>query len=595
MKKLLTIAVAALMTLTLVGCGGSDSSASKLVVGTLEMNGDFVEGITNNSYDKDVRDLIHGYNPVVVDADGVLQWQTQVLAEEPKAVENEDGTKTYTVKIKNDLKWNDGEAITAKDYVISYLARSSKEWTAIGGSGQATDLVGFEAYNEGKTEEFEAIKLIDDYTFSATIKAEKLPYYWDKSFVWVYPMPVHVIAKDVEFKTGEKGGVAIAKEDMANIATYIKDEYVKNPTVTCGAYKFISFQDKQVSLEKNENFIGDYRGELPKIDQIVIKTVNADKDVDTLIAGEVDIVNGVVEGEKIEKAEADDNIQTSVYARNGYGNMPIATYYGATKEVEVRHALAYLVDTTKIATAAMGSYGLPCYSDYGAAQKVYVDNKEWVNENLNKYAYSVENANAELDKSSYRFEADGKTPFDAAKASEDYLRYNEKGEVLTISHCGSENNAITDNIKTQLLENAPKAGVKYESTITDFASLLDAYYAKGTGDVTYNVYNMATGYSEVPDPEADNHSKWASNLGGYNSTGIADAELDKCIENIKACTTEEEYEAAWKEYQKRWNYLLPMIPTYTNNYYDFANKKVVGFKTTPFRNWANEICLYSID
>ena len=157
MKKLLTIAVAALMTLTLVGCGGSDSSTSKLVVGTQEMNGDFVEGITNNSYDKDVRDLIHGYNPVIVDTDGVLQWQTQVLAEEPKAVENEDGTKTYTVSIKKDLKWNDGEAITAKDYVIAYLARSSKEWTAIGGSGQATDLVGFEAYNEGKTDEFEAI------------------------------------------------------------------------------------------------------------------------------------------------------------------------------------------------------------------------------------------------------------------------------------------------------------------------------------------------------------------------------------------------------------------------------------------------------
>ena len=92
MKKLLTIAVAALMTLTLVGCGGSSSSASKLVVGTNEMNGDFVEGITNNSYDKDIRDLIHGYNPVVVDADGVLQWQTVVLDGEPTAVENADGT-----------------------------------------------------------------------------------------------------------------------------------------------------------------------------------------------------------------------------------------------------------------------------------------------------------------------------------------------------------------------------------------------------------------------------------------------------------------------------------------------------------------------
>ena len=219
MKKLLTIAVAALMTLTLVGCGGSGSSASKLVVGTQEMNGDFVEGITNSSYDKDVRDLIHGYSPVVVDADGVLQWQTTVLAEDPTGVMNEDGTKTYTVKIKNDLKWNDGENITAKDYVLPIVLRSSKEWTAVGGSGQADSLVGFEAYNEGKTDEFEGVSLIGDYSFSVTIKAEKLPYYWDKSYVWVYPMPSHVIAKDVAIANGDKG-VKVAAEDMANIATF---------------------------------------------------------------------------------------------------------------------------------------------------------------------------------------------------------------------------------------------------------------------------------------------------------------------------------------------------------------------------------------
>lgn len=595
MKKLLTIAVAALMTLSLVGCGGSGSSAeSKLVVGTLEMNGDFVEGLTNNSYDKDVRDLIHGYNPVVVDADGVLQWQTQVLDGDPVIVENDDKTKTYTVKIKNDLKWNDGTNITAKDYVVAYMLRSSDEWSAAGGSGQATTFVGFDEYFEGKTEEFAGVKLVDDYSFSVTVKADELPYYWDKSFVWVYPMPTHVIADGIEIANGETG-VKIANDDMTTIATYVKDNYTPNPTVSCGAYKFISYENKQVQLAKNENFIGDYRGETPKIDTIVIKTVNADKDVDTLIAGEVDVVNGVIEGEKIEKAQADENIQTSVYARNGYGNMPIATYYGATQEVEVRHAIAYLVDTNKIATAAMGSYGLPCYSDYGAAQKVYVDNKEWVNENLNTYAYSVEKANEELDKSSYRFEADGATPFDSAKASADYLRYNDKGEALVIKHCGSENNPITDNIKVQLTENAPKVGMKYESTITDFASLLDAYYGKHKSDNMYNIYNMATGYSEVPDPEADNHSKWADSLGGYNSTGIADAELDAAIEKIQASTTEDEYEAAWKEYQLRWNYLLPMIPTYTNNYYDFANKKVAGFVTTPFRNWANEICLYSIE
>lgn len=128
--------------------------------------------------------------------------------------------------------------------------------------------------------------------------------------------------------------------------------------------------------------------------------------------------------------------------------MPISCYYGATKDVNVRQALAYIVDTNKVAQAAMGAYGKPCYSDYGAAQKVYIDNKEWVDKNLNTYSFSIANANKALDKSDYKYEKDGKTPFVHKKASKDYLRYNSKGEVLLISHLGSEKNTITGQYQT---------------------------------------------------------------------------------------------------------------------------------------------------
>ena len=120
MKKLLTLAVAALMTVSLAGCGSSKAE-NKLVVGQDKMNGEFIEGFGNNSYDKSIRDLIHGYNPVIVDNDGNIKWETKVtLKGEPAVKNNKDGSKTFTVTLNDGLKWNDGKPVTANDYVMTY-------------------------------------------------------------------------------------------------------------------------------------------------------------------------------------------------------------------------------------------------------------------------------------------------------------------------------------------------------------------------------------------------------------------------------------------------------------------------------------------
>lgn len=594
MKKLLTLAVAALMTVSLAGCGSSKAE-NKLVVGQDKMNGEFIEGFGNNSYDKSIRDLIHGYNPVIVDNDGNIKWETKVtLKGEPAVKNNKDGSKTFTVTLNDGLKWNDGKPVTANDYVMTYLMRASKSWIDANGNPTGYEIEGYDAFSAGKTETFSGVKMIDDHSFSITIAAKNLPYYWEKNFLWSYPLPAHVVAKDVKITSDDKGA-KIAKKDQAAIADYVKNTFLKNPTVTCGPYKFEGFKNQQVQLTLNKEYAGNWEGKKPSIEKITVKAIDMDKDVDTLVAGEVDIVAGAIEAEKIDKVKAQgDKFTISSYPRNGYGNMPISCYYGATKDVNVRQALAYIVDTNKIAQAAMGAYGKPCYSDYGAAQKVYIDNKEWVDKNLNTYSFSIANANKALDKSDYKYEKDGKTPFDAKKASKDYLRYNSKGEVLLISHLGSEKNTITDNIKLQLTKNAPQVGIKYEITVKDFETMLNIYYQKQKAEVKYNVYNMASGFNEVPDPEADYHGKYEK-VANFNPYGLNDAELNKVIENLKASKDEKEFSENWKAYQKRWNYLLPTIPTYTNDYYDFAASKVKGFKTTPFRDWANSICNFSIE
>lgn len=594
MKKLLTLAAAALMAVSLAGCGG-EKNENKLVVGTQDMNGDFVEGVTNNSYDADVRKLLHGYNPVDVDNDGNLIWETKVTLDgDPKIEENKDGSKTFTLKLQKGLKWNDGEPVTADDYVFNFVLRASNGWTKAGCNPSGIEIAGFDKFNEGKTDVLAGVKKIDDLTFAVTISKENLPYYWEKKFVMGEPLPKHALAKDVNLEATDEG-TKVNKKALADVAVNVKNDYIKNPTVTCGAYNFKGYKNKQVQLEANKEYAGDWKGKKPAIEKIVMKTLDADKDADTLVAGEVDMIFGVVEAEKIDKVKEKGDAYTVVhYPRNGYGTMPLSCYYGATKDVNVRHAIAYLINTDGISNAAMKGYGYTCYSDYGPAQKVYQKNKEWVKKELNPYTFSIDKANEALDKSAYRFEKDGATPFDSSKASADYLRYNDKGEALTISHIGTDKNPITDNIKLQLTKNAPLVGMKYEITVKDFATMIKCYSEKQKADVQYNVYNMATAYTEVPDPHDEVHGKYAE-YPNYNPSGINDDQLNKIVEKLRASASTEEYEANWKEYQKRWNYLLPVIPTYTNDYYDFAASKVKGFKTSPFRNWAKNICNFTIE
>ena len=51
---------------------------------------------------------------------------------------------------------------------------------------------------------------------------------------------------------------------------------------------------------------------------------------------------------------------------------------------------------------------------------------------------------------------------------------------------------------------------------------------------------------------------------------------------------------AWFNYVVRFNQILPVIPLYANEYYDFFSARVQGVATTPYANWANIITLLSV-
>lgn len=606
-KSALTLIIALTTVLVLVACNG-DSDDQTLVVGSPEISGNFMAGFGNSAYDVWVRDLIFGYGTYSTTELGEIVLNETVVDTVTTDVAT-NGDKTYTFVIHDDLLWSDDEPIMADDFVFSLLMSASQEWVSAGASSTAGDsLVGYTEYRAGDTSadvRFQGVKLLGDYSFSVTINGEELPYFYETSYASVGPVPMHVLAPEgTEIDSNNDGAkVDAAGFDLLGDAAIIGG-YRYAPTVSAGPYKFVSFINQVVTLERDDNFKGNVYGDTPTIKNIVIRRVNQTLDVDLVISGEIDLVTGVIEGSKIQAAEASETTSTNYYSRNGYGLLAMQAHFGPTMDYQVRQAIAYLTDRQYVVDVVLDGYGSITYSEYGLAQWMYVQSEDWVNNNINKYSFSVTSANDVLDETEWVYESDGTTAFDVTQAVADseYYRHNADGDVLQIRHLGTENNTVTTSLAAKFEINMQLVGIMYDVTESDFATLLDHYYYAyelEDEDKLYHIFNLATNFSVAYDPYYSWHTDFLGTwMNGHQlidnqdtpAAPLAAGEktLDELTVELRTVEPGDtaEYLAVWREYQVRWNTLIPNVPLYSNQYYDVFNSELQGVETTPFWNWA---------
>ncbi len=744
---------------------GEQAPSDTLVVGTGgELNGHYYAGVTNSAYDKWVRNLLWDYGTYLSDEGGQFVLN-ETAFEEPEITENEDGSKTYTFTVKEGIKWSDGQPITAKDYVFGMLFDASPEWFAAGASlssSSYSDLVGQSAYQKGETDVFEGVALVDENTFSATIAADKLPYFYELASVSIGASPMHrfspnldvdvnklVVAEGHELseediaayvegleaqigtleetkagytteiegaeaaleeaiakaeENGEeydptedqaeidglkaalpakeakvdadvaylRGNIAVAQEDSAAAveeytayrdyqqtlldAEQAKDEpkestvagleatiaemdeeiaaveagtkqldaaktilrgnafevfenFVENPDVTSGAYKFLVFENQSATVELNPEYAGDFRGNKPTIQRVQVRNVNEDLDVDLVLSGEIDIAPGVIEEEKIQKAEASDEAVLVSYPRNGYGVLAFKTAKEPVNHKEVRQAVAYLMDRQAIIDGTSGGYGVVGQGHYGLAQWMYTMKGEEfldaVDERGTAYALNEDKANELLDQTPYIYEADGTTPWDAAKAAEkaaadgenfNYWRHDENGRVLEINQ-GGASAAVLNVIAGQMPATARLAGMKYTTQLIDFNILLTEYYNLGgiaPEDLTYHAFSLGTSFTAIYDPYYSYHSSMVGT--GNNNTDTANPEADRLVTELRQISAQDPdaYAEKWLEWQLWYNENLPDIPLYSSEYFDITNKRLQGLETTPVWDWSMDIADLSL-
>lgn len=617
LKSTLTFMLVLVSVLVLVACNptGGEDKEQTLIVGSPEISGNFMTGWGNSAYDVWVRDLIFSYGTYVTNKFGQIVLNPTVVDSVTTATDAE-GNKTYTFVIHDDLLWSDDTPITAKDFVFSILMQASANWRdkALANSSLGDGLLGYAAYRgttaapvaNSEGVRFAGVKLISDTSFSLTIDKEILPYFYETAKVSVAPLPMHRLAAEGATIDSNASGATMSAGALANVRDHsIQGGYRYAPDVTSGPYKFVSFVNQVVTLVKDDNFKGNFEGKIPTIQNIIIKRVNSNLDVDLVISGEIDLVTGVIEGSKIQAAQNAATTDVTYYSRNGYGYFAMQAHFGPTMDYKVRQAIAHITDRQYVADVVLEGYGSIVYSEYGLAQWMYVESEDWIDANINKYDFSITQANAILDTTEWKFEADGTTPFDPAKATGTYFRHNASGEVLQIRHLGTEDNAVTDSLEAKFVENMPKAGIKYDVTKSDFATLLDHYYEAAKwddADKVYHTFNLATTFSVTPDPYYSWHSSFIKT--DYNPIALIDnpenpaaplAAGEKTIDELVVLmrsldgSQTEQFLAYWREYQLRWNKLIPSVPLYSNQYYDVFDTNLKGVETTPFWNWAAQI------
>ena len=366
LKRLLVLVTAVAVAGSLTACGGKDpvvesastveaesavsasgsgeqkdtSTADKGNTFTYAINGDPGEStnVITSSSRWDLSTIKMVYSPLYMyNADGI-NW---FLATEYST----DDDLTYTFKLRDDVKWSDGEPFTADDVVFTYSEMEKEE-----NLGWAYSQL---VYDEGTVE----IKKIDDYTVSFTFPF-KTPTALEM-LSQVFIMPEHI---------------------YKNVTDYEHNDYNMN-TIGTGPYQVVEYvPGSYVKFKRNEYY---FKGK-PEIENVVFRIIeNSDTAILALQSGEVDAYQAIPsEVEKMNIGE--NNLETYSYSEGRIGYLMINVKNVPDQKVRQAILFALNKDDMNKASYLSEEYYLTPYTFLPPTSSFYTENVEKYTQNQDK-------------------------------------------------------------------------------------------------------------------------------------------------------------------------------------------------------------------
>lgn len=139
-----------------------------------------------------------------------------------------------TIKLKDQVYWNDGTQLTVDDLIFSYEVMGHKDYTGVRYDDNLTNIVGMEDYHTGLSEEISGLDKIDSLTLEISYKEMGPSFQQVGGGVWRSALPKHVLEnipiKEMENALGVTSHVvSFGPYYMSEIIPGEKVTYLPNP------------------------------------------------------------------------------------------------------------------------------------------------------------------------------------------------------------------------------------------------------------------------------------------------------------------------------------------------------------------------------
>jgi ABC-type transport system substrate-binding protein len=266
---------------------------------------------------------------------------------------------TFTFKLRQGLKWSDGQPFTSKDVLFTYTMLANPKTTSPS-AGSFTPVAGVADFVAGKASTISGFSAPDDNTF--VIKAVKPNYGLLAQVGVAFIMPEHILGKDTP-------------------ETIAKDPFFREPKVGMGPYTFVKYLTNQyVQVTRNPN----YRNPA-KIKDIYLKPMKSDSATAQLGNGGIDIASYSPTDQST--VDGFGNVTTQEKRAAGFIRIALNQSKPYFKDARVRQAFLYAVDRKQIVQSVMNGKAAVQLSDF------YNDNAP---SGLNDYAKDAAKAKSLL-------------------------------------------------------------------------------------------------------------------------------------------------------------------------------------------------------
>lgn len=510
------------------------NAADTLVVGMTEAKGELLPAYYSTTYDGYLVDLMF---------DGLItnDKEGNPIMKVAESYEMSNENKTYTFKLREDVKFWDGTPLTANDVAFTYTAISDPSYDGRYNS-QVFELEGYEAYNAGDADHVAGIEVIDDYTVAFTFQVAKANNIW-KLGLGIMPEAHYGFAK----------GESQSMRDKMNAMDILGS----------GRYEFEKFEPKQFAQFKaNDEWFG---GEI-KTKKLITKFTTVDTLMQELQAGTVDIQLRVAAKEENEIQLGEMGfVNVHPYQANSYGYMGFNLRDPRFAEKEVRQALTYGFNREAFIQIYYNGNATVCNTPISQVSWAYTND-------VNPYSYNPEKAIEMLEAAGWvDTNGDGTRDKDGQELQFVWDTYTDSRYVETMI--------------PMLQADWKKIGVGVEANLMDFNTLVEKVYTERD----FDLYNMA--WSLTTDP-GSNYSTFHSKFDepdGNNSIGLRNPEIDALLEDGVVEFDQAKRTAIYQEFALKMNEELPYMFISQTQDWDVANARVKNFQVSPYENWTYHV------